>query len=59
LRHSHHRNRVATSENRRRNSGEPKRNWASPAHLPPDTVGYTGAVIGAVEHGLTFTLNGW
>jgi 8-oxo-dGTP diphosphatase len=33
--------------------------WADPADLPPDTVGYTAAVITAVEHGLTFTLNGW
>jgi 8-oxo-dGTP diphosphatase len=33
--------------------------WADPACLPPDTVGYTAAVITAVEHGLTFTLNGW
>ena len=59
LHHSHHRNRAATSENRRGNSGEPKRNWASPARLPPDTVGYTAAVIGAVERGTTFYLNGW
>jgi 8-oxo-dGTP pyrophosphatase MutT (NUDIX family) len=33
--------------------------WADPAHLPPDTVGYTAAIINAVEHGTTFTLNGW
>jgi 8-oxo-dGTP diphosphatase len=33
--------------------------WADPGRLPPDTVGYTAAVITAVEHGLTFTLNGW
>jgi 8-oxo-dGTP diphosphatase len=33
--------------------------WADPACLPPDTVGYTAAVITAVEHGLPFTLNGW
>jgi 8-oxo-dGTP diphosphatase len=33
--------------------------WADPGRLPPDTVGYTTAVITAVEHGLTFTLNGW
>jgi 8-oxo-dGTP diphosphatase len=33
--------------------------WADPADLPPDTVGYTAAVITAVEAGLTFTLNGW
>lgn len=32
--------------------------WADPGSLPPDTVGYA-AVITAVEHGLTFTLNGW
>jgi hypothetical protein len=33
--------------------------WATHARLPPDTVGYTAAVITAVGHGLTFTLNGW
>jgi 8-oxo-dGTP pyrophosphatase MutT (NUDIX family) len=33
--------------------------WADPAALPPDTVGYTAAVITAVERGLTFTLSGW
>jgi 8-oxo-dGTP diphosphatase len=33
--------------------------WADPARLPPDTVGYAAAVITAIEHGLTFTLNGW
>jgi 8-oxo-dGTP diphosphatase len=33
--------------------------WADPAYLPPDTVGYTAAIITAVEAGLTFTLNGW
>ena len=33
--------------------------WADPARLPLDTVGYAAAVITAVEHGLTFTLNGW
>lgn len=59
LRHGHHRNRVPTSENRRRNSCEPKRIWADHARLPPDTVGYAAAVIIAAEHGLTFTLNGW
>jgi 8-oxo-dGTP diphosphatase len=32
--------------------------WADPGRLPPDTVDYTAAVITAVEHGLTFTLNG-
>jgi hypothetical protein len=42
-----------------RNSGEPQRTWADPASLPPDTVGYTAAIITAVEAGLTFTLNGW
>ena len=42
-----------------RNSGEPQRIWADPAALPPDTVGYTAAVIAAVEQGLAFTLNGW
>jgi 8-oxo-dGTP diphosphatase len=33
--------------------------WASPAHLPPDTVGYAAAIVTAVEHGIRFTLNGW
>jgi 8-oxo-dGTP pyrophosphatase MutT (NUDIX family) len=33
--------------------------WADPAALPPDTVGYTAAVITAVERGVPFTLNGW
>jgi 8-oxo-dGTP diphosphatase len=33
--------------------------WADPASLPPDTVGYTAAIVTAVEAGLTFTLNGW
>jgi 8-oxo-dGTP diphosphatase len=33
--------------------------WADPASLPPDTVGYTAAIINAVEHGITFALNGW
>jgi 8-oxo-dGTP diphosphatase len=33
--------------------------WAAPAALPPDTVGYTAAVIAAVERGVAFTLNGW
>jgi 8-oxo-dGTP diphosphatase len=33
--------------------------WADPARLPLDTVGYTAAVIAAVEQGLAFTLNGW
>lgn len=33
--------------------------WADPRALPPDTVEYVAAVITAVEHGVTFTLNGW
>jgi 8-oxo-dGTP diphosphatase len=33
--------------------------WADPAVLPADTAEYTAAVITAVEHGVTFTLNGW
>ena len=32
---------------------------AGPGRLPPGAVGCTAAVITAVEHGLTFTLNGW
>jgi hypothetical protein len=59
LHHSHHRNRAATSENRRGNSCEPQRIWADPAALPADTAEYTAAVITAAERGLTFTLNGW
>jgi hypothetical protein len=59
LRHSHHRNRVAISENRRGNSNEPQRTEVDPACPPTDTVGYAAAVITAVERGLTFTLNGW
>lgn len=42
-----------------RNIGEPQRNWATPVRLLPDTVGYTAAVITAVERGTRFTLNGW
>lgn len=59
LYHSRHRNRAATSENRRGNSGEPQRIWVDPARLPPDIVGYTAAIINAVERGTTFALNGW
>lgn len=33
--------------------------WAAPASLPADTVEYTAAIIRAVEHGITFALNGW
>jgi hypothetical protein len=33
--------------------------WADPVHLPPDTVGYTAAIINVVERGATFALNGW
>ena len=33
--------------------------WVDPRRLPPDAVDYAAAVITAVEHGLTFTLNGW
>lgn len=33
--------------------------WADPADLPSDTVGYTAAIISAVERGTTFVLNGW
>lgn len=57
--HSHYRNTATAAENRRGNSGEPKRNWAEPAALPPDTAEYTAAVMTAAERGLTFTLNGW
>jgi hypothetical protein len=59
LHHSHHRNRVPNSENYRRNSGEPQRNSADPASLPPDTVDCTAAIINAVERGTTLALNGW
>ena len=30
--------------------------WATPVRLPPDTVGYTAAVITAVKRGTRFTL---
>jgi 8-oxo-dGTP pyrophosphatase MutT (NUDIX family) len=33
--------------------------WADPGDLPPDTVDYTAAIIGAVERGDNFALNGW
>lgn len=33
--------------------------WADPACLPSDTVGYTAAIIDAVERGTIFALNGW
>jgi 8-oxo-dGTP pyrophosphatase MutT (NUDIX family) len=33
--------------------------WADPSYLPSDTVGYTAAIINAVERGTMFTLNGW
>jgi len=33
--------------------------WADPGSLPSDTVGYTAAIIRAVERGVTFALNGW
>jgi len=43
--------------------GEPARCsqlvWAEPGSLPSDTVPYTAAIIGAVQHGATFALNGW
>jgi hypothetical protein len=57
--HSHYRNRATAAENRSGNSGEPQRNWADPACLPSDTVGYTAAIINAVERGTIFALNGW
>ena len=33
--------------------------WADPGRLPSDTVEYTAAIIGAIQHGATFALNGW
>ena len=33
--------------------------WAEPGDLPADTVGYTAAAVTAIEHGATFTINGW
>jgi hypothetical protein len=41
------------------NAEPDKHSWATPVRLPPDTVGYTAAVITAVERGTRFTLNGW
>ena len=33
--------------------------WADPGSLPSDTVEYTAAIIGAIQRGATFALNGW
>ena len=59
LHHSHHRNRAATSENRRGNSGEPQRTWADPASPPANTVPYTAAALAAITRNETFSLDGW
>lgn len=40
LHHSHHRNTATAAENRRANSGEPKRNWSAPVCPPANTVPY-------------------
>jgi 8-oxo-dGTP diphosphatase len=43
--------------------GEPARCsqlvWADPASPPSGTVPYTAAIIGAIQNGATFALNGW
>jgi hypothetical protein len=59
LRHKHHRNRLPTSENRRRNSGEPQRNWVSPDDLPSATLDYISAAIDNLGRGLHFCEYGW
>jgi len=59
LHHSHHRNRVAISENRRRNSSEPQRNWVSPDDVPPDTLDYISAAIDNPGQGRHFCEHGW
>lgn len=56
--HSHYRNTATAAENCRGNSSEPKRIWAEPDRLPPDTFGYAVAIVNAVEQGTTFVLNG-
>ena len=33
--------------------------WTDPGSLPSDTVEYTAAIIGAIQRGATFALNGW
>jgi 8-oxo-dGTP diphosphatase len=33
--------------------------WTDPRSLPSDTVEYTAAIIGAIQRGATFALNGW
>jgi hypothetical protein len=59
LRHSHHRNSAAVSENRRRNSGEPQRMWAAPGDLPPGTLDYITAAIGNLTQKRHFSEYGW
>lgn len=58
LRHSYYGNRVPTSENRRRNSSEPQRIWASPDHLPPGTLDYITVAIDLGQR-LHFCEYGW
>ena len=59
LRHSHHRNRLPTSENRRRNSGEPQRIWAPFDQLPDSTWPYTAAGLAQYRAGSPFSLHGF
>jgi hypothetical protein len=59
LHHSHHRNRAATSENRRGNSGEPQRIWAPIDQLPASTWPYTAAGIAQYRAGSPFSLHGF
>jgi hypothetical protein len=53
------RNRLPTSENRRRNSGEPQRSWADPDDLPLGTLDYIGAAIANLSQGRHFSEHGW
>jgi hypothetical protein len=57
--HSHHGIRAATSENPKRNSGEPQRNWADPDNLPPGTLDYISAAIANLSQGRHFCEHGW
>ena len=59
LHHSHHRNRAATSENRRGNSGEPQRMWAGPADLPAGTLEYISAAMANLGQSRHFSEHGW
>ena len=59
MRHGHHRNRLPASENRKRNSGEPQRNWADPDSLPDDVLDYIGRALSSMRSGRVFDEFGW